>query len=180
MSKKKNNKTGKVWVEKRYRNKLGQWLSLKDQEAVVQFYKKSFPEDKRPNDLRAEVKKLDLMSLKNIVDLGNDMFIEGSQLYLVDGINEGFLDITSKERINLGKRDNSKFFIEDKEVTARELQNELQRYSDKIKIESEKLGLTWYKTLVFLEYDRTKNRLIWNLKRDESFIVQGKTTKRKK
>ena len=181
MSKKQNNKTGKVWVEKRYRNKLGQWISLKDQEAIVQFYKKNIPEEKRPNDLRAEVKKLDLMSLKNIVDLGNDMFIEGSQLYLVDGINEGFLDITSKERINLGKRDNSRFFIEDKEVTARELQNELQRYSDKIKMESEKLGERWYKTLVYLEYNRTKNILVWNLKRDGSEIVRGiPNDKRKK
>jgi hypothetical protein len=181
MSKKKNNKTGKVWVEKRYRNKLGRWISLKDQEAVVQFYKKNIPEEKRPNDLRAEVKKLDLMSLKNIIDLGNEMFIEGPQLYLVDGFKDNFLDITTKERISLGKRDGSKFFIKNKEVTARELQDELQEYSNKIKIETAKLGERWYKTLVYLEYDRTNNKLVWNLKRDGSEIVRGiPNDKRKK
>lgn len=174
----KTQKPKKVWIEKRFRNKLGRWISLKDQEAIVQFYKKNIPEDKRPKDLRAEVKKLDLMSLKNIVDLGNEMFIEGSQIYMVDGLSSGFLDITTLERINLGKRDGSKFFIKDKEVTARQLQAALQKHSEKMKIEAEKKGFTWYKTLVYLEYSRTKNVIVWDIDRDGDFIAEGKPKKK--
>ena len=73
MSKKQNNKTGKVWVDKRYRNKLGQWISLKDQQSVVQFYQKNISEDKRPTDIRAEVKKLDKQNmLKDQVKMMKD------------------------------------------------------------------------------------------------------------
>ena len=108
------------------------------------------------------------------------MFIDGSQMFLVDGIIDSYVDITTNERINLGKRDKSTFMIGLKRVTARELQQALQEHSDEEKKKAEKAGEVWYKTLAFLKYDREDNILSWNLQRDESFIARGKENTKKK
>ena len=173
-------KKKKDWIEKRWRNKKGQWLSTRDVENVRQYYLENFTPEKRPESIRNEVRALDLDVLKKNIQLGQGMFIDGSQMFLVDGIIDSYVDITTNERINLGKRDKSTFMIGLKRVTARELQQALQEHSDEEKKKAEKAGEVWYKTLAFLKYDREDNILSWNLQRDESFIARGKENTKKK
>jgi len=170
----------KDWIEKRWRNSKGQWLSTRDVENVRQYYLENFTPEKRPESIRDEVRALDLDTLKKNIQLGQGMFIDGAQMFLVDGVIDSYVDITTNERINLAKRDKSTLMIGLKRVTARELQQALQEHSDDEKKKAEKSKERWYKTLVFLEYNREDNILTWNLKKNESFIARGKENTKKK
>ena len=176
----KNKNDEDKFIEKRWRNKKGQWLSTRDVENIRQFYLKNVPAENQPESLREEVRTFDKETLKKVSQLGAGMFIEGSQIYLADGIIDSFVDITTNERINLGKRDKSTFLIGNERVTARELQQALQKYSDEEKAKAIKKGHNWYKTMVYLEYSREDNILLWDLKRDSSFIASGLPNEKKK
>ena len=100
------------------------------------------------------------------------MFVQGAQMYLADGALPSYIDITTDQRLALAKKEKSKFFIGDQQVTLAKLRDAIRIHSQEQQDIAEKEGKNWYKTLVFLEYNRNDNTLTWDLKENASDIIK--------
>ena len=173
---KKLNKIAKKGNQKRdyskqWRNK-GKFISTRDIENIRQYYTKNVPLDKQPSSLRDEVKNWSIEQVKNLSNLGAGMFVQGAQMFLADGALPTYTDQTTDQRLALAKKEKSQFFIGEQQVTLAKLRDAIRDHSLKEQKRAEKEGKNWYKTLVYLEYNRNDNTLTWNVKDSPSDIVK--------
>ena len=155
-----------------YKDNKKRWVSNRDIENIRQYYLKEVPLDKQPESLRDEIRTWSREQIKNFSNLGNGMFVNGPQMYLADGALPSYIDITTDQRLALAKKEKSKFFIGDEQVTLSKLRDAIRIHSQEEQDIAEKEGKNWYKTLVFLEYNRNDNTLTWDLKNSKSDIIK--------
>jgi len=154
-----------------WRNK-GQFISTRDIENIRQYYTKNVPLDKQPTSLREEVKSWSKEQIKNLSNLGAGMFVQGAQMFLADGALPTYTDQTTDQRLALAKKEKSSLFIGDQQVTLAQLRDAIRQHSLDEQQKADKEGKNWYKTLVYLEYNREENTLTWNVKDSPSDIVK--------
>ena len=154
-----------------WRNK-GKYVSSRDMENIRQYYTKNVPLDKQPTSLREEVKNWSKEQLLNLSKLGAGMFIDGPQLFMVDGALPTYVDQTTDQRLALAKKEKSSLFIGNDQVTIKQLRDALRQHSLDEQRLAEKEGKNWYKTLVYLEYNRDENTLTWDITKNPSDIVK--------
>jgi hypothetical protein len=155
-----------------YKDNKKRWVSNRDIENIRQYYLKEVPPDKQPESLRDEIRTWSRDQIKNFSNLGAGMFVQGAQMYLADGALPTYIDITTDQRLALAKKEKSKFFIGDQQVTLAKLRDAIRIHSQKEQDIAEKEGKNWYKTLVYLEYNRNDNTLTWDLKENASDIIK--------
>jgi hypothetical protein len=155
-----------------YKDNKKRWVSNRDIENIRQYYLKEVPLDKQPESLRDEIRTWSRDEIKNFSNLGAGMFIQGAQMYLADGALPTYIDITTDQRLALAKKEKSKYFIGDQQVTLAKLRDAIRIHSQEEQDLAEKEGKNWYKTLVFLEYNRNDNTLTWDLKANASDIIK--------
>ena len=82
------------------------------------------------------------------------------------------LNILLEKLPKIIKKEKSSLFIGNDQVTIKQLRDALRQHSlDEQKL-AEKEGKNWYKTLVYLEYNRDENTLTWDITKNPSDIVK--------
>tara|TARA_R110000737_G_scaffold211602_1_gene229227 strand:+ start:132 stop:848 length:717 start_codon:yes stop_codon:yes gene_type:complete len=164
-----------VPIPKKYVNEKGRFVSFKDVENIKRFYSERLTEDERKRiDVYNEIKMMDKKTFVQKSEAGSGMIIDKKIMYIAEDLTgQTTVQITVKQRLAAAKQMNSKYLIKEgsnevylslpefKDV----LESKVAESRDKWKANTKDNPLgSYYKTVLFLKYDRATNTVIFDTK----------------
>lgn len=175
VAKKGNPQTGKL--NRRWRNKKGHLISYKDIENIKTYYEENVADKtKVPRSIKDEVKKWDLDILKKFSDIGSKFPDNISIQYLVDALFDDGVEMTVEQRLSQAKEQKATVSYKGEKKTYMEILAIMKEDAENYKSDVIENGDNWYKTYVYLTYDKENNVLTYDPSLNDKDIISSPPT----